>query len=51
MNIVSMSKYESDFSDISYGEIITATQLLEASFKLDALDPHRPTPVSDISDH
>jgi len=38
MNVVSMSKYECDFSDISDGEIVTATQLLEASFKQDALD-------------
>jgi len=35
-----MSKYEWDFSDISDGEIVTATQLLEASFKPDTLDQH-----------
>jgi len=33
-----MSKYECDFSEISDGEIITASQLLEASFKPDALE-------------
>jgi len=51
MNVVSMSKYECDFSDISDGEIVTASQLLEASFKPDALDQHVGLPLlTDIFD-
>jgi len=46
-----MSKYECDFSDISDGEIVTATLLLEASFKPEALDQQVGLPLSsDISD-
>jgi len=51
MNIVSMSKYECDFSDISDSEIVTVTQLLEASFKQNTLDQHVGLPLfSDITD-
>jgi len=40
--------YEGDFSDISDGEIVSATQLLEASFKKDDQDVG--LLFSDISD-
>jgi len=49
-----MTKYECDFSDISDGEIVTATQLLELEvcFKPDALDQYEGLPLfsDNISD-
>jgi len=52
LNSKHVYKYEGDFSDISDGEILTATQLFEASFKPDTLDQHVGLPLfSDISDY
>jgi len=42
--------YEGDFSDISDGEIVSATQLLEASFKKDDLYLDVGLQFFDISD-
>jgi len=42
---VSISKHECDFWDISEGEIVTATQLLEASFKPATLDQQLGLPL------